>query len=815
MRRLQSIRYGILVKLSVMLGYVEADRSFVWFANERSSECHPAKIWHEIKKQNNQSIVPIEEFTLSNPSLTNRDLFMATEVNRNRIKPPTRYTDVQPNSYRAKCESSKLRLPGFGSKTANKSETSGLYDNREENGNVQLRQPQRTFGYNKTVSVSKSPDVRSSLPVPSSKLPTIKGSQGVLPGTGVSKTSSVPALGKSKKEFERNEYSRGSYRKFEESHYSDMMISKEPAITVQQPPESPKKKSLLSRLSFKSSSFRIKSGIFKNEQQASAVPIPATKKASTLPQGSRTPEIITRKARSPVRKFTAKRFSFVDSKSKCSDSRSSSFEIISDLSPDAMNAALKRPPVRPQNSLESNTQKHCYKPDINCSEITGPFLAMIISDGQCRLEQLATQNKPMEDVIYENETDYIRESVSSSCGTQQELQVETPSAKSDSVEIRPYIETDIDFHSLETADVFATVNDYERALEAVEVLSSEIDCAHETPPLEEWKSSKAYEPSQGSSGVERQSESESSVSHSSRERDFLIDDEIIDQPCLLFVQNKGHVSSATKHKDHKPDGDVPRQCLEEINTADENDTLSACDSIKSESSLEAWLKQIECEKRGDGFSSFEDENLDCKDTTLTEGDIKEMLCEMAPSADSREGVIGSSKADSIPSSDACVADDLTSIKMLLLRLRTVLMQADTVNPFDSSGRNGFYRQLALSDSRQNLCSLDSVASSSDVINRLSEEIVDLKRERILLKQQLEEKDRIIKQMKDKVPRRNDVLGDAKWQLPPTGKKVKSDKKSEKINVATQTERIKSSFGSRTQNSAIDGICARTRIHEFR
>ena len=42
-----------------------------------------------------------------------------------------------------------------------------------------------------------------------------------------------------------------------------------------------------------------------------------------------------------------------------------------------------------------------------------------------------------------------------------------------------------------------------------------------------------------------------------------------------------------------PDGDVPRQCLEEINTADENDTLSACDSIKSESSLEAWLKQIE------------------------------------------------------------------------------------------------------------------------------------------------------------------------------------------------------------------------------
>ena len=122
-------------------------------------------------------------------------------------------------------------------------------------------------------------------------------------------------------------------------------------------------------------------------------------------------------------------------------------------------------------------------------------------------------------------------------------------------------------------------------------------------------------------------------------------------------------------------------------------------------------------------------------------------------------------------------------------LDIIFFQADTVNPFDSSGRNGFYRQLALSDSRQNLCSLDSVASSSDVINRLSEEIVDLKRERILLKQQLEEKDRIIKQMKDKVPRRNDVLGDAKWQLPPTGKKVKSDKKSEKINVATQTERV--------------------------
>ncbi|XP_045115288.1 mucin-12-like [Portunus trituberculatus] len=85
--------------------------------------------------------------------------------------------------------------------------------------------------------------------------------------------------------------------------------------------------------------------------------------------------------------------------------------------------------------------------------------------------------------------------------------------------------------------------------------------------------------------------------------------------------------------------------------------------------------------------------------------------------------------------------DVTSLKTMLLRLRRVLQATDTINPFDANLRNSLYLSLASSESPGLNGDKDCLTPSPA---QICQENVDLRRQVVLLQQQLEDKDRTIR-----------------------------------------------------------------------
>uniref|UniRef100_A0A224YDQ6 Uncharacterized protein n=1 Tax=Rhipicephalus zambeziensis TaxID=60191 RepID=A0A224YDQ6_9ACAR len=138
---------------------------------------------------------------------------------------------------------------------------------------------------------------------------------------------------------------------------------------------------------------------------------------------------------------------------------------------------------------------------------------------------------------------------------------------------------------------------------------------------------------------------------------------------------------------------------------------------------------------------------------------------------------GSVKLDS--SSYRSVCQDLNGLKTMLLKLRRILQDAETLNPFELSTKNYFYHALASTDLPHGFTHTPTgdtpdfnPIDPSDVM----QENMDLKRQLILMQQQLEDKDRTIHLLQQQMTKYMDITN--------------VEKDPVKVNAAVQTERPK-------------------------
>ncbi|ROT73602.1 hypothetical protein C7M84_007963 [Penaeus vannamei] len=128
-----------------------------------------------------------------------------------------------------------------------------------------------------------------------------------------------------------------------------------------------------------------------------------------------------------------------------------------------------------------------------------------------------------------------------------------------------------------------------------------------------------------------------------------------------------------------------------------------------------------------------------------------------------------------------MCQDVTALKTMLLRLRRVLQAADTINPFDANLRNSLYLSLASSDSPGG-CGINGDKDSlTPSVIELSQENIDLRRQVVLLQQQLEERDRTIRLLQQQLAQ---SLVSQKTTCNPTDAEAPTNT----VNAATQTER---------------------------
>lgn len=113
--------------------------------------------------------------------------------------------------------------------------------------------------------------------------------------------------------------------------------------------------------------------------------------------------------------------------------------------------------------------------------------------------------------------------------------------------------------------------------------------------------------------------------------------------------------------------------------------------------------------------------------------------------------------------------DVINIKTLLLRLKRVLQEGDTSNPFDNSLKNGLCYNVASNDT--------SSAEDTPTKTKDAEQISDLKRQVVFQQHQLDEKERLIQALQAQV---------AKYEQSETC----LPKPVETCNAATQTERVR-------------------------
>ncbi|KAG8228045.1 hypothetical protein J437_LFUL007215 [Ladona fulva] len=142
--------------------------------------------------------------------------------------------------------------------------------------------------------------------------------------------------------------------------------------------------------------------------------------------------------------------------------------------------------------------------------------------------------------------------------------------------------------------------------------------------------------------------------------------------------------------------------------------------------------------------------------------------------------------------------DIVNIKTMLFKLKRVLQEAETLNPFDSSLKNGLFYNLANSDLPNSLIS--ALNESNGVTNdgeenqvngnsepqtaQPQEEVADLRRQVVFLQQQLEEESRSKVLLQRQLAKCTCENGSVTC----TGNG--SPKKEAPCNAATQTERIR-------------------------
>ncbi|XP_071439942.1 serine-rich adhesin for platelets-like isoform X2 [Hetaerina americana] len=158
--------------------------------------------------------------------------------------------------------------------------------------------------------------------------------------------------------------------------------------------------------------------------------------------------------------------------------------------------------------------------------------------------------------------------------------------------------------------------------------------------------------------------------------------------------------------------------------------------------------------------------------------------------------------------------DIVSIKTMLFKLKRVLQEAETLNPFDSSLKNGLFYHLANSDLPSTIIPTalgegNGVSSDGEENqpngqldvppSQPQEEVADMRRQVVFLQQQLEEVNRskvLLQRQLSKCACGNGAVNCSGNTSP---------KKEASCNVATQTERIRPvSMGPILQSCPTDG-----------
>lgn len=130
-----------------------------------------------------------------------------------------------------------------------------------------------------------------------------------------------------------------------------------------------------------------------------------------------------------------------------------------------------------------------------------------------------------------------------------------------------------------------------------------------------------------------------------------------------------------------------------------------------------------------------------------------------------------------------MCQDVTAIKTMLLRLRRVLHNADTINPFHANIKNAMYLSLG-SDSSGNVT---PTGDREPALNQVAQENIDLKRQVVLLQQQLDDRDRTIRLLQQQLQQQQATVNSQTVATSPTASRDGS-RGSERTNAATQTER---------------------------
>ncbi|GLH10088.1 Uncharacterized protein GBIM_15070 [Gryllus bimaculatus] len=120
-----------------------------------------------------------------------------------------------------------------------------------------------------------------------------------------------------------------------------------------------------------------------------------------------------------------------------------------------------------------------------------------------------------------------------------------------------------------------------------------------------------------------------------------------------------------------------------------------------------------------------------------------------------------------------ICQDIVNHKTMLLKLMRHLQKAETLNPFDSSLKNGLF---------YNLASTDTPSGGAEETGQglsLQEEVADLQRQVVFLQQQLEEKEHTIQLLQIQMTKYSNAEVTANGPIA-----------KETCNAATQTERIR-------------------------
>ncbi|PSN29769.1 hypothetical protein C0J52_26939 [Blattella germanica] len=118
--------------------------------------------------------------------------------------------------------------------------------------------------------------------------------------------------------------------------------------------------------------------------------------------------------------------------------------------------------------------------------------------------------------------------------------------------------------------------------------------------------------------------------------------------------------------------------------------------------------------------------------------------------------------------------DIVNIKTMLLKLKRVLQEAETLNPFDGSMKNGLFYTLASTEATAN-------EGDGSIGQSPQEEVVDLRRQVVFLQQQLDEKERTIQLLQVQMTKY-------------TNSETDNSSTGATANATTQTERLQDREG---------------------